>query len=533
MLKNKQHIHDLMEKLYYANNIDEIKDIYGALAIYLHGAEKADYICAIIDFKNRANQQNWNIIAIIDAALIAKDFTVVDLFLPQIILKADRKLIDDNEAVQKFLHDNEFDYEKFISGDEIYNSNGETPLTMAVKEGRLSIIETLLKYGVRIREENVAGMQPHELSKSDARAIIYKYVLNTRQTAFYAIQAGHKSALEATLPKLSKKELINETISHNGEKLTLLEIAFKFARYDMIYLLVTKYNLDITEKCINFEFAETKSNDTAYLEWLIARIGKQNIISNSVQMNLLEFAFKHARQDIIDILLSKYDYVITEKCTAFELEKAIKNDDLDYLKKWLKNGGNPNHKTHDGSLLLHFAAKEQKHLALRILLDHKASINIKDDFDKTALALLAESKNGWELCMRELLYRGADPNLSSTIILENQADYATPLCTAAANVNLAMCEMLIQSGALVHTYTHNGLTPAYIAATAGDLECLKFLLKEGGQLYDRSIVDDNNQIHSIPFWLQVKSNIKKNNSLMLTFLQKYTSTNNTIKISKN
>ena len=212
-----------------------------------------------------------------------------------------------------------------------------------------------------------------------------------------------------------------------------------------------------------------------------------------------------------------------------KIEDAITTGDVDFLENWLKTGGDPNLKNQAGKPLLHIAAISQKHSSLRMLLDYHADINQLDMSQRTALFILANMDASWELCMRELLYRGADPDICGKAyraIDEEPGDVpdeVSPL-SAAANKkdSLEKSRLLVEWGATVHTYSKLGYTPVFFASIAGNVVLVKYLLCNGAQLYDKAF-DKGIQLNAlIPFVSRIKDKIKNNKEELLTFFDIFT-----------
>jgi len=105
--------------------------------------------------------------------------------------------------------------------------------------------------------------------------------------------------------------------------------------------------------------------------------------------------------------------------------------------------GKPNNWT-----AIHFASFHGNEAAVKILIDHKADINIKED-------------------------KGL-----------------TPLHIAIKENHLTIAEMLILQGAEVNTKNNNGLTPLHEAARNGEKELAELLLDHGAEVH--SVSKDNN-----------------------------------------
>ncbi|MGN1308837.1 MAG: ankyrin repeat domain-containing protein, partial [Akkermansia sp.] len=135
----------------------------------------------------------------------------------------------------------------------------------------------------------------------------------------------------------------------------------------------------------------------------------------------------------------------------------------------------------------------------RLLLEHGADINAKDNSDKTALMYAA----GWVSTEREyyiseiLLEKGSDVNVSK-ILLEKGADVnakdssgQTALMFASSKKHVDLVELLLEKSADVRIKNNSGKTALRLALEQGiyeteeDIKLLKLLLSYGADVNAR------------------------------------------------
>src|SRR5262249_39597453 len=94
-----------------------------------------------------------------------------------------------------------------------------------------------------------------------------------------------------------------------------------------------------------------------------------------------------------------------------ELFRAIRNDDLNYLRSQLAKGADVNTRDRRGSTLLISAAAFGSAEAVQLLLDANPDVNAKNSLDDTALIWAATDQRKVAL----LLAKGADVNARSSL----------------------------------------------------------------------------------------------------------------------
>ncbi|KAL4961658.1 ankyrin repeat domain-containing protein [Aspergillus stella-maris] len=104
-----------------------------------------------------------------------------------------------------------------------------------------------------------------------------------------------------------------------------------------------------------------------------------------------------------------------------------------------------------------------------LLIEHGADIHMKGPEGDTALSVACA--RGRESLVRLFLANDADPNEGT--------GYSTPLKLAIHDGSLSVCEMLLDSGALVQGLSSYGDTPLMKAAVRNELEIVKLLLDRG------------------------------------------------------
>ncbi|MEZ4772989.1 MAG: ankyrin repeat domain-containing protein [Bacteroidia bacterium] len=152
--------------------------------------------------------------------------------------------------------------------------------------------------------------------------------------------------------------------------------------------------------------------------------------------------------------------------------EAVFNHDLQFLRRYLELGGNPNLKNEIGSTLLHEAVQEGDLEIVRHLLAHGASVNNLDGYGNTPMHVACIF--GHRKVAEELVCFGAE--IDSTSEMRTW----TPLMLAINESYTDMAEWLIRQGAnLNYVECNDGWTPLLVACEQGLKDMSIRLIKRG------------------------------------------------------
>ena len=159
-----------------------------------------------------------------------------------------------------------------------------------------------------------------------------------------------------------------------------------------------------------------------------------------------------------------------------ELVKAVKFDDANEVKYYLKQGFSPNLVDGSGNPLLVVAIKDKSYAVIEVLLATKGmDVDLSNKQGETPLMIA--SING-------------DLPLVKTLVIKHRAQLDhigwTPLHYAASKGQLEVAQFLITSGALVDSLSLGGTTPLMMAVQSGNEYLVKLLLDNGANLQLRN-----------------------------------------------
>jgi ankyrin repeat protein len=193
------------------------------------------------------------------------------------------------------------------------------------------------------------------------------------------------------------------------------------------------------------------------LQQLVLIVYKLEINQEFSKNNIEEFFKNHKdNQELIKLCLQKKD-----KNGDNLLMWAVKNGNTKLVEKLLEKGATPNIASNKGETPLIWAVKNQRTKMLE-----------ERQYGETHLYWAR--KNGPSKIIRELLEKGADPNLVD--------EYGnTPMVYAATHGLTEVVEELLEKGADPNLVDKYGNTPLVYAATNGYTEIVEKLLEKGAE----------------------------------------------------
>ncbi len=154
------------------------------------------------------------------------------------------------------------------------------------------------------------------------------------------------------------------------------------------------------------------------------------------------------------------------------LFEAITSQDLNFLRQYLLQGGDPNVRNENGSTPLHEAVYEGGPEMVSLLLEHQADVHLIDDYGNNAMHVAAMRGN---LDEAKLLAA-----LGAEIDAVNEKRTWSPLMIALNEQHAEMAQWLINQGASVNQVDQEqGWTPLLVACEQGLRDLTLELLRRG------------------------------------------------------
>ncbi|EAX90307.1 ankyrin repeat protein, putative [Trichomonas vaginalis G3] len=334
------------------------------------------------------------------------------------------------------------------------------------------------EYGIKLNKlDNFESIKTDNLD-IHTKNTIYRAIMYNDKEKFITFtgtdEFDKNQKLESDLyPPFSKKEY------------SLLELCCYHGAVDCFKLLRTKFNSEITEKCLEFSFLG----------------GNPEIMSECLKYQkptykCVEYAIISRNIDFVTFLMNEYNIEIDlEICATFKNLDAflVYFDQTNDLNKcfinsakfaipslceyFLSHGAKVNAENNYGETALHFAAKYNCKETAEVLLSHGANVNAKDIAKETALHFAA--RYNCKETAEVLLSHGANVNAKNE-------DFKETALHIAADFNCKeTVEVLLKHGANINEKNNIGETVFQIAADRNYKEIAEALLSHGQNINEK------------------------------------------------
>lgn len=340
------------------------------------------------------------------------------------------------------------------------DENYETPLHLASKDGKRDIAQMLLDHGAEVNAVNKRGEIPlHQVLK--------------RSNSFNQTLTGDDrlSVVQLLLDRGADVNL------YDNDQITPLHLASEYGRFEIARLLLDRgATVNAENNCgetpLHRLSRGTKSADSDFLR--VARL----LLERGADMNArdkdhqtpLHIIFNGGPFDVAQVLV-EYGADVNAKDgqgqnSLFRVIEVSRSSGcgyvyLDVIGLLVGHGADANTRGEDNTTALHLASEYGRPKVARVLLDHGASVNAKNNLGRTPFHELARAVN----------WTGSDHLAVAQLLLENNVcldardeDHETPLHFASKYGRLDVVLVLIGHGTIIDAENNWGQTPLHLSS---------------------------------------------------------------------
>jgi len=207
---------------------------------------------------------------------------------------------------------------------------------------------------------------------------------------------------------------------------------------------------------------------------------KKYILLASIILSVVGCGKLTREKEVDKSKLLGYDYRLFQKTPAWELAKAVWDDDFKKINELTKKDKNlinyqePKY----GQTLLFLTMWHNQKETFKLLLSLGADLNIHDTYDG-ASPIIKACEYGFNIEFAMILLRhGANPSdIEIGKRREGNSTRYTPLMAAAESGNIDLVELLVNKGANLNYKNEFGRSALNVAITQGKYDVILYLLK--------------------------------------------------------
>lgn len=355
--------------------------------------------------------------------------------------------------------------ETYFGGDELNGKGnyGDSPLTVAARNGNLAIVRLLVAHGAAIDgKPGDEDRTPLMAAADNGHVETVKYLV--------ANGADINARRKGVTPLLVACDHFSIQFGPAGDKkatvLFLLESGADVNVQDASWLKSAMTPL---------MFAVVRG-DAALVQAMLAK-GAKTDLKNSKGDTALDLARKNGLDYIGQLLQaaasSPGGTAPTAKPLAKDLITAIEQGRIEQVKALVAKGLDVNARTAKGSTALMVAARANRQAIAQFLLDKGAEVNAKNGTNDTAL--IHAAAKGSVPVARVLLRAKADPNIANI-------DGGDALIYSILKKDPAMVDLLLDNGAALDRRYDEGKTALIMAIEQGQPAIAKTLIAKGADV---------------------------------------------------
>ena len=338
-----------------------------------------------------------------------------------------------------------------------------TPLNYAAANSKTEIAKFLIDFGADLNAKDKEGSSPLQNSAAKGNYDISKYLIDK------GADVNFKDMNDVTPLHFACMSGNLEIIKYMVKKGAKVNAVSKAGNRPLSWSVVKNQVEAI-------KFLKVNNADISY--------------TNENGQNLLFAAAGRRGKESLELLLSYgLDINSKDKYNNTPLTSAVRGG-KEMVEFLLKNGADPapeecmngNTCKIEGRTPLHNAMYTNDVEVVKLLIDHKAPLNIQDEDGITPLIIAI--RNGSTEIVKVLLEKGADVNLKENVL--GQA----PLHIAASKGYLGIVELLLDKGVSLNSKDNEGNNALYLAIFHKNKNIVEYLSKKGAVTEDHKVMNN-------------------------------------------
>ncbi|XP_046559267.1 uncharacterized protein LOC124268339 [Haliotis rubra] len=397
---------------------------------------------------------------------------------------------------------------------QLLNKDGNTPVHLACQEGRIDVVDILLKRNADLTILNFDNCSPlHVWACKNGHIDTVKLLIE--KGADVSAADGHGNTPLSWVCVTGHIDIVKLLIEKGadvstarGYRYTPLSWACKNGHIDIVKLLIEK-GADVSAADGNGDTPLSWACENGHIDIVKLLIEKGADVSTArgYRDTPLSWACENGHIDIVKLLIEKGADVSTARgYRDTPLSWACKNGRIDIVKLLIEKGADVSAARGYGYTPLSWACENGHIDIVKLLIEKGADVSAAGVYGYTPLSWACE--NGHIDIVKLLIEKGADVSAADgyrytplswacknghidivKLLIEKGADVSaadgnryTPLSWACGNCHIDIVKLLIEKGADVSASDGDGYTPLSLTCENGHIDTVKLLIEKGADV---------------------------------------------------